>query len=123
MVAHLSPLLTPPPLARRYLNAYCASKGALVAFTKNSAHSLRADKIRCNGINIGWTASAAEHRLQVEETGDENWLEKASGKAPFGKLVQPEDIAGLTAFLLSKESGVMTGSVIDMDQNVIGAYD
>lgn len=42
---------------------------------------------------------------------------------PFGKLVQPEDIAALSAFLLSAESGVMTGSVIDMDQMVIGGYD
>jgi len=46
--------------------------------------------------------------------GDESCLEKTSDKVPFGKL---------TAFRLSKESGVMTGSVIDMDQNVIGAND
>ena len=60
-----------------YLCGYAASKGALATFTKNAAHQLRRSRIRCNGINIGWTASAAEHRLQVEETGDEDWLEKA----------------------------------------------
>ena len=106
-----------------YLNAYAASKAALVGFTKNSAHSLRKDRIRCNGLNIGWTHSAAEHALQVKETGDEDWLEKANEKAPFGKLVQPEDIAAMAALLLSEESGVMTGSIIDMDQMVMGAYD
>lgn len=106
-----------------YLCGYAASKGALVTFTKNAAHQLRKDRIRCNGINIGWTSSAAEHRLQVKETGDENWLEKAGEKVPFGKLVQPDDIAELACFLLSDKSGVCTGSVIDFDQMVMGGYD
>ncbi|GMH88559.1 hypothetical protein TrST_g11194 [Triparma strigata] len=106
-----------------YLCGYAASKGALVTFTKNAAHSLRSDRIRCNGINIGWTYSAAEDKLQVRETGDVNWLEKAKEKVPFGKLVLPEDIAELTCFLLSENSGVCTGSVIDFDQMVMGGYD
>ncbi|GMH56336.1 hypothetical protein TrLO_g10325 [Triparma laevis f. longispina] len=106
-----------------YLCGYAASKGALVTFTKNAAHSLRGDRIRCNGINIGWTHSAAEDKLQVKETGDVNWLEKAKEKVPFGKLVLPEDIAELTCFLLSENSGVCTGSVIDFDQMVMGGYD
>ena len=106
-----------------YLCGYAASKGALATFTKNAAHQLRKNRIRCNGINIGWTASAAEHKLQVKETGDENWLEGAKSRVPFGKLVNPSDIAELTTFLLSERSGVCTGSVIDFDQMVIGAYD
>jgi hypothetical protein len=32
-------------------------------------------------------------------------------QVPFGRLVEPSDIAALTAFMLSSESGVMTGSV------------
>jgi NAD(P)-dependent dehydrogenase (short-subunit alcohol dehydrogenase family) len=67
-----------------YLCGYAASKGALSTFTKNAAHQLRKDRIKCNGINIGWTASAAEHKLQVEETGDEKWLEKAGEKVRRG---------------------------------------
>ena len=35
----------------------------------------------------------------------------------------PEDVARLAIFLLSEESGVMTGAVIDQEQFVIGAWD
>lgn len=106
-----------------YLFGYAASKGACVTLTKNAAHALRQDRIRVNGINIGWSNTAAEHATQVASGAGEDWLEKAAAKLPFGRLVEPSDIAALTAFLLSDESGVMTGSIIDMDQNVIGAYD
>ena len=76
-----------------------------------------------NGINIGWTYSEAEDKLQKEETGDENWLDKAKDKVPFGKLVMPSDISELSCYLLSDQSGVCTGSVIDFDQMVMGGYD
>jgi len=38
----------------------------------------------------------------------------------MGKLGQVDEIADAVAFLLSDRSGVVTGSVIDWDQNVIG---
>ena len=41
----------------------------------------------------------------------------------MGKLSQPREIAELIVLLLSPRSGVVTGSVIDWDQIVIGAYD
>lgn len=63
-----------------FLNAYAASKGALVTFTKNAAHTLRWSRIRVNGVNIGWTETAAEHKTQVAEGAGEDWLEKAEKK-------------------------------------------
>jgi NAD(P)-dependent dehydrogenase (short-subunit alcohol dehydrogenase family) len=41
----------------------------------------------------------------------------------MGKLGQPSEIAEFVMFLLSDRSGVVTGSVIDRDQNVLGSYD
>ena len=38
-----------------FLTPYSTSKGALVVLTKNVAHALRADRIRANVINLGWT--------------------------------------------------------------------
>lgn len=35
---------------------------------------------------------------------------------------QPDEIADAVVFLLSERSGVVTGSIIDWDQNVPGAY-
>jgi NAD(P)-dependent dehydrogenase (short-subunit alcohol dehydrogenase family) len=41
----------------------------------------------------------------------------------MGKLGQPDDAAALAVLLLSDRSGVVTGSIIDWDQDVIGAHD
>ena len=52
----------------------------------------------------------------------DDWLAKAEAAQPFGQLVHPDEVAGLATYLLAPESGVMTGAVIDYDQNVAGAY-
>src|SRR5690606_29832604 len=40
-----------------FISAYCASKGALETLTKNTAYALLRNRIRVNGLNIGWMAS------------------------------------------------------------------
>ena len=105
------------------LTAYCASKGALATLTKNIAHAVRFDGIRVNGLNIGWADTANEHTIQRAEGQPEDWLARAEAEQPFGRLIKPVDVARFCLFLLGPESGVMTGSVIDCDQMVMGAYD
>ena len=41
-------------------------------------------------------------------------------KLPFGRLIKPEEVARAVAYLASEESGLMTGSIIDFDQQVLG---
>ncbi|MBZ0320344.1 MAG: SDR family oxidoreductase [Anaerolineae bacterium] len=106
-----------------FITAYCASKGALATLTKNVAHALRFDHIRVNGLNIGWTYTTNEHAVQVAMGKPENWLELAEPNLPFKRLLRPHDVAGITAYLLSDASEMMTGSLIDFDQHVIGNYD
>jgi NAD(P)-dependent dehydrogenase (short-subunit alcohol dehydrogenase family) len=53
----------------------------------------------------------------------DNWLEKAEAQQPFGRILRPFDIAYLAAYLLSDQSEMMTGTLIDLNQNVIGAWD
>jgi len=106
-----------------FITAYSASKGALATLTKNTAHGLRKDQIRVNGINMGWADTENEHRVQRAEGKPENWLVLAEARQPFKRLLRPLDIAKLTAFLLSDDSEMMTGALIDLDQNVMGAYD
>ena len=107
-----------------YISAYCASKAALVVLTKNLANSLRWDRIRVNILNIGWTNTPTEHALQTgyHKLGD-GWLEKVSKNQPFGRLLEPVDVAKGLLFLASDESSLMTGAVVDFDQTVIGAFD
>ncbi len=105
------------------LTAYCASKGALATLTRNVAHAVRFDRIRVNGVNIGWTATPNEHAIQLAEGQPEDWLARAEAAQPMGRLISCEDVANICLFLLGTASGVMTGSVIDCDQMVMGAYD
>jgi NAD(P)-dependent dehydrogenase (short-subunit alcohol dehydrogenase family) len=44
-------------------------------------------------------------------------------KVPFGRLIAPEDVAGVCAFLVSPPAQMMTGAVIDYEQMPIGTYD
>lgn len=106
-----------------YLTAYSASKGALGVLTKNVAHAVRKDRIRINGLNIGWMETPGEHAIQKSDGAPENWLELAKGKVPFGRILNTDEVARLTGFLMSSHGEMMTGSLIDFDQNVFGAYD
>ena len=106
-----------------YIMAYSASKGALATLTKNNAHALRVDKIRVNGINMSWTYTPHEDLVQKQMGMGDNWLEDAEAQQPFGRILRPFDISYLAAYLLSDQSEMMTGSLIDLSQNVIGAWD
>ena len=44
-----------------FISAYCTSKGALATLTKNIAYALMRDRIRVNGLNIGWMDTPGEH--------------------------------------------------------------
>jgi NAD(P)-dependent dehydrogenase (short-subunit alcohol dehydrogenase family) len=106
-----------------YLTPYSASKGALATLTKNVANAYASKRIRCNGILIGWMDTPGESATQQKfhDVG-EDWLVKAEAAQPMGQLVKADQVAGLVAYMLSPESGVMTGALVDYDQNVAGAY-
>jgi len=107
-----------------YLAPYVAAKAGLAGLTRNAAHAHRWDKIRINGLNIGWTDTEGEDATQRQFHGaGDDWREKAGASLPMGKLGQVDEIADFVVFLLSDRSGVVTGSVIDWDQNVLGAFD
>lgn len=106
-----------------FIAPYCASKGALATLTRNTAFALMRNRIRVNQLNIGWMASDGEDRIQREYHGaDENWLDEAAAGQPFGRLLDPAEVARAVAFLASADAGMMTGSVVNFDQSVWGAY-
>lgn len=105
------------------LAAYSGSKGALATLTKNVANAVLPHRIRVNGINLGWTETPGEHEIiRRSGQGGDDWLERAEKGRPFGRLIKPDDVARLIAFLASPESGVMTGALIDFDQQVMGLH-
>jgi NAD(P)-dependent dehydrogenase (short-subunit alcohol dehydrogenase family) len=113
------------------MNAYCggpelaiysATKGAMQTLTRNAAHAHMPDRIRVNGINLGWVATEAERRMQTEVLGKgEGWEAEVAATLPLGRLVTAEECARLAVFLLSEASVPMSGAVIDLEQKVVGA--
>lgn len=103
-----------------FLTPYSATKGALQTFTKNTANALYRHRIRVNGINLGWTDTPGEHDVQAKQGSPANWLEVGESRSPFGRLIKPLDVARLCTYLLSDESGIVTGSCIDFSQRVVG---
>lgn len=107
-----------------FISAYCASKAALATLTQNTAYAVLRNRIRVNGLNIGWMASEGEHRIQTEFHGSKpDWLAEAAANQPFGRLIEPAEVARAVAYLSCAESGLMTGSMINFDQSIWGAYD
>jgi NAD(P)-dependent dehydrogenase (short-subunit alcohol dehydrogenase family) len=104
------------------LMAYSASKGALATLTRNLGYSLQPDRIRVNGLNIGWTATEGEHGVQTGTGQAEDWLAGADRGRPLGRLLRPADIAPMVTYLLSDAARMVTGSVVDFDQTVHGPY-
>ncbi|CCV10778.1 SDR family oxidoreductase [Mesorhizobium sp. STM 4661] len=104
------------------LAVYSATKGALATLTRNAANAHRFDRIRVNGINVGWTDTPAERIMQAQTLGlGPGWLDAANASQPFGRLLAAGDVANLAVFLLSDASGPMTGALIDQEQWVVGA--
>lgn len=105
------------------LSPYSASKGALLTLTKNTANAVNWQRVRANGIALGWVDTPGEHEtLRKFHGAEDGWLDAAEKSRPFGRLVKPADVARLIGFLASDESAPMTGAVIDFEQTVFGGF-
>jgi NAD(P)-dependent dehydrogenase (short-subunit alcohol dehydrogenase family) len=106
------------------LAVYASTKSALAGLTKNAAHAHRFDRIRVNGVILGWVDTPAERHMQAVRLGKgEDWLADAAAAMPFGRLLTPDDVARLSLFLLSDASEPMSGALIDYTQFVFGGLD
>lgn len=104
------------------LAIYSSTKGALSTLTKNAANAHLSDRIRVNGINMGWCPTPSENKMQAETLGKGGqWKTEAARDMPLGRMLQPEEVARLAVFLLSDCAGLLTGTLIDMEQTIVGA--
>lgn len=106
-----------------FLAAYSASKGALATLTRNSGFALMRNRVRVNQLDIGWMLSDHEKTIQLQESGDPNWQAKAEAVLPFGRLLDPDEVAKAVLWMVSDDSGMMTGAVLHFDQSVWGGYE
>ena len=55
-----------------------------------------------------------------DNNAKKDWFIKAGKKLPFKKLIQPIEVARVLSFMSSEESGLMSGSIIDFAEIIIG---
>lgn len=99
---------------RRY--AYCATKGAVVAMTRQLAVDYPT-QIRVNCICPGTVDSPfVEGYLEKYHKHEkEKVRQELNARQPIGRLGKPEEIANLALYLSSDEAGFVNGSVISID--------
>jgi NAD(P)-dependent dehydrogenase (short-subunit alcohol dehydrogenase family) len=91
---------------------YSASKGGVVSMTRAMALELAPHHIRVNAIAPGTTDTAQPRYGNT----DAELVEIARATIPLGgKLLSPEQIAGVAVFLASEEAGAMTGQVLHVN--------
>ena len=98
------------------LLAYSTSKGALMTLSRNLAAAHRHEGIRVHVLNVGWTNTDGEDRLQKSLGNGDDWAEKAGATRPIKRLLRPDEIVNAIMFYASAEAAVFSGAVIDLDQ-------
>jgi NAD(P)-dependent dehydrogenase (short-subunit alcohol dehydrogenase family) len=91
--------------------AYCASKGGIIALTKDLAAEWAKYGVTVNTISPGWTVTEMTQAYFSQEEVRGFLLERI----PLNRLGKPEDIANLAVFLASEYSGYITGQAIFVD--------
>lgn len=96
--------------------AYCATKGAVVAMTRQVAIDY-ATQIRCNCICPGTvhTPFVDGYLEKYHPHEKEKVFAEISARQPVGRLGKPDEIASLALYLASDEAAFVTGSVMTID--------
>lgn len=99
---------------------YCASKAGIGGLIRALSVELAEDEIQVNAVAPGWVDTAmARQGIEGMAKGLGISVEEAHALAmkdvPLGRMGQPEDVAGLIAWLVSKDAHGVTGQTIDMN--------
>ena len=98
--------------------AYCASKGAVIAFTRALAIDHVGQGVRVNCICPGTVDSPWVRRL-IDDAGES--LDALRARQPMGRLATPEEIAQTALHLASSAGRFFTGSAVVIDGGLTAA--
>ncbi|HEY1923726.1 MAG TPA: glucose 1-dehydrogenase [Candidatus Acidoferrum sp.] len=102
-----------------HFTSYCASKGGIKMFTRNLSIELAPLGITINSIAPG----AIETPINKNLLNDPAKLKPLLENIPLNRLGQPEDVAGVAAFLASTDSDYMTGTTTFVDGGLTWDYE
>lgn len=93
------------------LTHYSTTKGGIKIMTKCMALELAAYKINVNSIGAG----VIDTDISREEFAKPGAREENTKRIPWGRMGEPEDLAGVSLFLASDDSDYVTGTTIFVD--------
>lgn len=101
-------------------NTNGVTNASVANITKNLADQVAADHILVNCIHPGATRTPRQTRILERRAQDMGSSVEAAEQAtvssiPIGRMIEPEDIAGLVLFLVSAQASAITGQVIAVD--------
>ncbi len=106
------------------ISIYGMTKAALGVHTRNAAHALREDRIRVNGLALGWTLTPGEDTVMRTTHGaSDGWEAEYGGHLPLGRLMRADEAARAICYLATDASAPMTGSIMTFDQASYGIRD
>ena len=101
-------------IKRRF--AYCASKGAVVALTRQlSVDYPTAIRVNCICPGTVDTPFVEAYLEKYHKHEKEKVRQELNQRQPIGRLGRPEEIANLVLYLSSKEADFINGSVLTID--------
>jgi NAD(P)-dependent dehydrogenase (short-subunit alcohol dehydrogenase family) len=95
--------------------AYCASKGAVIALTRQVAIQLAGTGVRCNCLCPGTVDSPWVARLLAHADDPQAHRQQLIQRQPMGRLGTPDEIAHAALFLASDEASFITGTELIID--------
>ena len=98
-----------------YCSLYCASKGAVVLFTKALALELAGFGVRVNAIAPGDIMTPLTEMQLAAAPNREDALREMASVYPLGRIGTPEEAAAAIKFLASAEAAFITGTILSVD--------
>jgi 2-hydroxycyclohexanecarboxyl-CoA dehydrogenase len=93
---------------------YSACKGGLISFTKSMARELAAKGVLLNAVCPGPTNTPMMAAVLGEGEQAVKWKDAMVRGIPLKRMGEPEDYAGIVAFLASDDAGFITGQTISV---------
>ena len=95
--------------------AHAAAKGGVLSMTRHLAMEGRKHGVRANSVSPG-TIETGQTRFILE---DPEWSRIQLGRAMIDRMGQPEEVAGVVAFLASDDASYVTGADVRVDGGVL----